>query len=203
MIRFRGMNAFLFAVAFAGCLFSCSHHVLTIDYTLPEGEQVLKGVVVSVDFQDGRSEKELLDGNAKRELRDFTGKVHFSVSQAGNSELVGIYDLEPVFVKTVARRLESMGAVVAPSGEAKMTVRIVLQDFRLRFEERTWKVSIGYETQLLAGGEVKARETVHGSAERVKIIGTADADKVAGELYSDVMNKLDFQELFKKAGYGA
>ena len=56
-----------------------------------------------------------------------------------------------------------------------------------------------YEANLTKDSQIIARETVRGSAERVKIIGSREAEKVVGDLFSDILNRLDIEKLFEQA----
>jgi hypothetical protein len=44
-----------------------------------------------------------------------------------------------------------------------------------------------------------AKESVNGSAERLKVMGKSDAEKILGELVSDMVNKLDVAKLLQQA----
>jgi hypothetical protein len=43
-------------------------------------------------------------------------------------------------------------------------------------------------------------ETITGNAQRLKTIGSGGAEKVISELVTDMANKLDIAELFRRAG---
>jgi hypothetical protein len=59
---------------------------------------------------------------------------------------------------------------------------------------------MGFEARLMKEGELLASQTISGQAERLKVLGRRDADKVMGEIFSDVVNRLDVPRLFQQAG---
>ncbi len=48
-------------------------------------------------------------------------------------------------------------------------------------------------------GRLLAMQSVNGSAERLKVMGKSDAEKVLAELLTDMVNKLDIAKLFQQA----
>jgi hypothetical protein len=75
-----------------------------------------------------------------------------------------------------------------------------LKEFKLDFGDRKWAAVVAYDALLLKDGAMLAQQAVNGSAERVKVIGKTDAEKVLGELLSDAINQMDLTGLFKQAG---
>ena len=76
----------------------------------------------------------------------------------------------------------------------------VLQEFSLDLVDRTWKVRLGYEVRLIKNGVLLSKQFATGEAERLKIIGTEQADAVVADLFVDVMNRLNVAKLFREAG---
>ncbi len=185
-----------------GALSCASKRDLYIYYQLPQSTLGLKGVSVGVDFQDQRPDTYFLTMAAAQEFYTFSGKFSFTVTQGTENETTGILDLPRVVTITLMKRLENLGAtVVAHPAPEHSIVRLVFHDFKLDYADRKWKIQMNYEAQLVSGGEIRAREIIKGSAERVQIIGTGDADKVVSELYNDMINQLNIEKLFQKAGY--
>ena len=54
-----------------------------------------------------------------------------------------------------------------------------------------------YQANLIRQNRFAAGETVTGSAERLRVVGSKDAELVIGELITDVVNRLNLSELFK------
>ncbi len=183
-------------------VFSCGPRpLLKINYKLPEKSETLSGNKIAIELQDQRSDQTSLDKNARHELKNFSGQFSYSVEKEDESRLIGVYDLSQIMKKTLKRRLESMGAeVVDTPVQTDPVLTIVLKEFFMTFKERVWEMKITYEAQLSRDQKILAREEVAGSGTRVKIVGRKDADKLIGEIYSDVMNQLDFIKLFTRAG---
>ena len=59
---------------------------------------------------------------------------------------------------------------------------------------------MNYQASLLKDGRFIATESVNGSAERLKLAGKSDAEKVLSELITDMVNKLDVTTIFQQAG---
>jgi hypothetical protein len=64
--------------------------------------------------------------------------------------------------------------------------------------DRKWVLRMSYQAGLTRQTGVVAEESVNGSAERVKVMGKTDAEKILGELVTDMVNKLDVATLFQK-----
>jgi hypothetical protein len=58
---------------------------------------------------------------------------------------------------------------------------------------------ISYEASLTQDTQLVAREVVTGSAERLKMIGSGGAEKVIGEIFTDMINRLNIERLFQQA----
>jgi hypothetical protein len=77
---------------------------------------------------------------------------------------------------------------------------ISLKKLTLDLREHKWKTDLNYDAVLSLPGHPTARENVHGSAERFRVIGRKGADTVLSEILTDVVNRLDLVKLFKNAG---
>ena len=58
---------------------------------------------------------------------------------------------------------------------------------------------MSYRANLLSNGRLLSKESVSGEAERLKVMGKSDAEKVLGELLTDMVNKLNLVKLFQQA----
>lgn len=174
--------------------------VIKINYQLPATSTALAGINTAVVFEDQRSDASILDKMARHEIRNFTGQFSYNLDMETESRKVGVYDLSTVMEKTLKERLTRMGANVldAPVGSDPV-IAILLKEFNLRFDDRVWIAAIRYEAQLKVDGKVLAREEVAGNGDRVKILGTGDADKLLSSIYSDVINQLNLDKMFKRA----
>jgi len=113
---------------------------------------------------------------------------------------LGIYELPSLFSEVFKRRLEQEGVeVVATGGKAEIEMRILLEDFLLDLVNKTWKVRMAYEGRLVRNGEILSRQRISGEAERLKLIGQKEADKMLGEFFTDAINRLDVVRLFQQS----
>ena len=177
-------------------------NVLSVHYQLPARPSDPIPRSVTLAFEDGRKTDAFLTPMARDELENFSNVYALTVSKRGGSgELKGAYELGPLFREILRVRLENAGLkVVAPGAKADAEFKLGLKEFKLDFGDRKWTARIAYDALLLRDGSMLAKQAVNGSAERVKIIGKTDAEKVLGELLSDTINQMDLTALFKQAG---
>jgi hypothetical protein len=135
-------------------------------------------------------------------LEGFSNAFALTVSRPGQSgELRGAFELAPLFREVLRARLEGAGIrVAAPGAAADAQLKFVLKEFRLDYRDRLWSSRMGYEALLVRDGATLSRQTVSGSAERPKIMGKSEAEKVVSELVTDTINQMDVAALFKQAG---
>ena len=79
-------------------------------------------------------------------------------------------------------------------------MEISLKDFRLDLKSRKWIFSMGYQLKLFKNGKLMASEKTSGDAERLKTLGSRDADKVISELVTEMVNRLDIVAFMRQAG---
>lgn len=196
-LGFRGWVAI--GILAAACAAS---NVLSVHYQLPAQPSAAIPRSVTLAFEDGRKTNAFLTPMARDELENFSNVYALTVSKRGGSgELKGAYELGPLFREILRARLENAGLkVVAPGAKADAEFKLGLREFKLDFGDRKWTAVVAYDALLLKDGSMLARQAVNGSAERVKIIGKTDAEKVLGELLSDTINQMDLTALFKQAG---
>ena len=58
---------------------------------------------------------------------------------------------------------------------------------------------MNYQASLLDSGILLSKESVSGEAERLKVLGKSDAEKILGELLTDTVNKLNLARLLQQA----
>ena len=76
---------------------------------------------------------------------------------------------------------------------------IALERFLLDLVHRNWTVTMSYEARVIKNGKVLASQMISGEAERLRLVGRGDADKVMGEIFTDLVNRLDVARLFQQA----
>ena len=198
----RRLFGFSVVAAMAMMFFSCAAQpLLRIEYELPPKTDVLSGVRVGVDVEDQRPDPELLDKSAKHELKNFSKDIAFSVLPGDETLSIAMYDLSTLVKTTLKKQLENMGAYVLDEpGPDDPVLKVILQSFLLTYAERTWYARVKYEAQLVKDQKVLAREIMDGKGERMKIIGRTEADRVVTDTYTDTMNQLHVEDLFRRAG---
>ena len=169
---------------------------------VPAKAAALAGKKAFLSVEDERKSKDFAGAGVKREFDHFSETISYSVQKGTKPVLkMGLYDV-PSLVKEAFRvRVESEG--VEPLSERRtdqVELVLALQDFSLDLVSRNWKVKFGYEVRLIKNGALLAKQFANGEAERLKLMGTEQADTVVGDLFADVMNRLNLAKLFRDAG---
>jgi len=183
-------------------LASCSNILhLNVDYRLPAATEALKGRKVFLVFDDIRTNKDVIGPRARAAYHGVSENV--SLSWAGgphSTSRVGVYELPALFTEVFKRRLKQAGAeVVTSRGGAEVEMWILLEDFLLDLDRKTWKARMTYEGRLVKDERILSRQRVGGEAERLRLIGQNEADRMLGEFFTDAINRLDFVRLFEQA----
>ena len=192
--------ALLIVTAIIGAC-SSDKQFLIIHYQLPAPSETLAGKKVQLAVTDARADKAFLSDNARKSLLSFNDTFSLVVlKQDGSGNLLGVYDLTALLSQIFSQRITNMGMQVVPTAEsADFKLEIKLKEFRLDLASRKWVANMNYQADLLKDGNVRAMETVSGSAERLQLLKKSDAEKVLGELLTDMANKLDLVRLFQQA----
>ena len=175
---------------------------LKVTYQLPMRSEALKGKKVFVGFEDARRSKDLIGKGAQKQYKNFSGNITLFFARGDEEGFkIGVYHVPALFKEVFKERLEHLGAEVVPERkESELEMMIVLKDLLLDLVDRDWIVTMDYEARLMKQGELLASRTISGQAERLKVLGRRDADRVMGEIFSDAVNRLDVPRLFQEAG---
>jgi hypothetical protein len=170
---------------------------LNVNYHLPSVTGDSKPKEVTLLFKDERGTKYILSESAENEFRSFSGKMSLSVTKpTGGSVPVGLYDPGTLFTEAFRRRFEANGIKVATiQKEGRTTITIVLKRFELDYSNRKWIVRIDYEAVVKKDNGPVYRHNINGEGERLKILGTEQADALMGEIFTDVINRLDLEKI--------
>jgi hypothetical protein len=171
-------------------------------YRLPPRKAELEDLKIFLSFEDRRANKDFLGPGAKADYKNFSENFSFSVA-TGTEEgfRIGVYDLPSLILETFKRRLEYSGITVLKEvGGEDAELVIILKEFRLDLVNRNWKFKMSYEAELEKDDTMLAKQMFTGEAERFKWIGTKEADTVVGETYTDLVNKLNVERLFRQGG---
>ena len=173
---------------------------INVNYRLPLSSHDLKGKKIFLELKDIRPVKTIFSEKAKTKFKNFTGLFLFSLPNRGKKNfVVGAFDLPSLFKTAFSRRLENMGIEVLTEPEkTEPVIEIDLKKFFLDLVDRKWVAEISYEVRLIKDNKLLARETISGNAERLKMLSQSDAEKVLGEIFTDVVNKVDFRKLFQQ-----
>ena len=183
-------------------LFACAPFpILNINYRLPIGTDELKGKKVFLAFEDARKVKKFIGAGARKEFENFSGHISFSLARGADPGFkIGVFEVPSLFKEAFRNRLENLGVEVTPEGARRgLGLVIVLKEFYLDLQSRRWKVGMGYEARLIKESSVLAKQMISGQGERVKLLGRGQADTVIGEIFTDLVNRLDVPRLFQQA----
>ncbi len=174
---------------------------LKVQYQLPSQSNALDGKKVILAVSDMRTKKTLLTENARTSLKDFNGTFSLVVlSEDGSGNLVGAYDLASLLMEVFQRRLKNAGVQTeAVADSALPELKIEITEFQLDYAHRKWITRMNYQASLLDNGRLLSKESVSGEAERLKVLGKSDAEKLVSELLSDTVNKLNLARLLEQA----
>ena len=183
-------------------LISCSAiYVMKVHYQVPFEEGGFKGKKLFLSLKDERKDKNILTKSAEKEVGSFSESFSFSWGHADKPGVsMGNYNLDGMFKEAFDKRLENLGVdVVEQGGDSQVELVIALKTFRVDLVVSTWKVTLEYEARLVKGGDVLARQFVQGQAERFKWLGRRELDKAVSEIFSDAVNHLDLERLYRLA----
>ena len=182
----------------AGC---AGRSYLIVDYEVPPTDQKLQGQTVRMVVKDLRSDPKIFTPVAAQEFKGFKDRYSLSWKlDDGQRVVVGEFDIENLFRKTFAKRLERMGILITADSQSYAPVfEIDLQKFKIDLRGRKWTADVKYEVNLSKDSNLIAREKIAGSAERLKIIGRKGADTVLSEIFSEIINRADIVKLFQQA----
>ncbi|MBW1887882.1 MAG: hypothetical protein JRI52_05965 [Deltaproteobacteria bacterium] len=174
---------------------------LNVEYRLPPKSDELKGKKVSLVFEDRRAVKDILGKGAQKDFKNFSGNISYSLARGKEKGFkIGLYTIPSLFMEVFKLRLENLGIEVVSEGEKDETaIVIVLKDLILDLINRKWVVTMDYEAGLVRDQKILARQMISGQGERLKLVGRGQADIVMGEIFTDMVNRLNVARLFQQA----
>ncbi|MFO7716324.1 hypothetical protein [Desulfosarcina sp.] len=197
----RFSNMALVFVAASICFACAQKSYIAVDYRLPAEPITLAGRTVFVETIDLRSDAEIFNKRAKDKFKHFTGLFALALDAPDSQQkVIGAYALPLLFETALKHRLQQLGVGLA--GEPSPTVptfRIKINCFDINLVGQKWLAEISYEASLTQDMQLTALEVVSGSAERMKLMGTGDAEKVISEIFTDMINRLNIERLFQQA----
>lgn len=190
------------AMIMAAMVSACaSKPFLKVQYQLPSSSKALTGERIALAISDRRNDDAFLSSKAKASIKNFNGTYSLVVLRDdGSKNLIGAYDLDSLLKEIFRHRLENEDVqVIATADKADASLEIQLKEFRLDIVDRKWVLRMSYQAELSKNGGLIARESVNGSAERLKLMGKSDAEKILGDLVTDMVNRLDVARLLQQA----
>lgn len=192
----------LIAMAVAVLTSACaSKPFLKVQYQLPSSSTALTGESLSLAISDRRNDDAFLSANASKSLKNFNGIYSLVVLRDdGSGNLIGAYDFDSLLREIFKQRLENEGLqVITGADNADASLEIIVKEFKLDLAGSKWLLRMSYQAGLSRNSGILAKESVNGSAERLKVMGKSDAEKILGELVTDIVNKLNVTGLFQQA----
>jgi len=196
-----GLQTMVLGLVMMGFCACAKKSYIDVDYRLPSAVDTLAGRTVLVETRDLRSDPEIFNQRAKEKFEHFTGLFSLALEQPDKRQsVVGAYELPLLFETALKRRLQKLGVVVAAERSANVPVfQIKINQFRINLLGQKWLADIGYEASLTQDTRLVARETVSGSAERLKVMGSGGAEKVISDIFTEMINRLNIERLFQQA----
>jgi hypothetical protein len=190
---------FIVVLFLSGC---AARTYLTVGYAPPPVSGQLAGQTVRLEVKDLRTDGATLTPSAAGALRGFRDRYRLAwVAGRDRQVAAGTHNLANLFAEAFRKRLTLMGAVVV--GETRPDIPLItvaIGDFTIDSKDRRWIVRAAYKATLSIESGRFADETVTGSAERLRIMGREGSDELTGEIFTEIVNRLDIAKLFRQTG---
>jgi hypothetical protein len=170
---------------------------VNVVYQLPEAYKGFPDRPVYLEVSDQRAEADIFSPDAKSAFRHFTGLFSLEViGTNGGSQMAGAYDLAGLFEEALRERFRRQGVTLldAPQADADRLM-VAVETFRIDLKQHKWIADVGYAVALHKPTGTVLTEKIRGNAERVKLMGKRDIEKVIGEIFSDTVNRLNLKRL--------
>lgn len=174
---------------------------LNVAYQLPEAYKGLPDQPVYLEVRDQRDGQDIFTPAAKKAFRHFTGLFSLEVIGAnGTSQMAGAYDLAGLFEEALRERLKRQGVTVldAPESEANR-LAVSVDTFSIDLQNHKWVANVDYAVGLHKPSGTIIKEKIRANAERLKLMGKGNIEKVIGEIFSDSVNRLNLKRLLDTA----
>ena len=172
-----------------------------VKYNSPESSSVLKGQKVNLQVLDGRDSKIFLSEKASNEFDMWDGSFALYDTPKKPKGEIQTYSLTDLIETVMIKRLESMGIVVVKDNPDGATLfEVTLNKLFLDLNDRTWVSDFSYEVKLTQDNQKTGKEKISGQAERTKVVGRGAGEILIGDIFTESINKLNIEKLFKNAG---
>ena len=175
---------------------------LKVHYRLPSPSKRLEGMKIVLVVRDRRQVPVIFGKGARGEYENFSGNISMNIVHHDGTGLeMGLYSPADMLREALRRRLENENVTVMPaSSRSGPRLEILLKRFVLDLVDRKWVATMAYDARIVRAGRVAATQSVEGQAERLKLLGRREANIVVGEIFTDMVNRLDVSGLLRKAG---
>ncbi len=197
--RLSASSAILAAVCLLAACASTDY--LPVRYQLPPAAADLNGKQVVLEVIDARTRESIFDPSMQADFRHFTGNFALRVARGDEQGMmVGALDLKGLFREAMVQRLKQAGVAVipAPAGAAPL-MTLTLTRFDLRQDSLKWYADIAYQAELSRIASLKATQNISGTEERLRVPGSKNLEKVLGDVFTTLINRLDLNRLFASA----
>jgi hypothetical protein len=144
----------------------------------------------------------MIGEGAEQEFQHFSGNISFSVVQDAEPQKMGVFDAPSLFREAFKERLEAAGIrVLSHWRKDRWEMEVALKTFFLDLKDGKWVVKMAYEARLFKDGRLLSSQSIEGQGERLKVIGRGQANIITGEVFTDMVNKLDLIRLFQQADF--
>ncbi|BBO85661.1 hypothetical protein DSCO28_62270 [Desulfosarcina ovata subsp. sediminis] len=192
---------FILVLVILGTFACTKQSYINVTYQLPASSDGLAGRTVFIETRDLRSDQEIFNAPAKKNFEYFTGLFSLSLEKPDTTAtMLGAYPLPRLFETAMKQRLAQLHVKVTDERSPNVPVfQIKINRFRINLDGQKWRADISYEANLSEDAHLVAREVVSGTAERVKIVGSGGAEKIIGEIFTEIINRLNVERLFQQA----
>ncbi len=172
-----------------------------VKYEPPAPSDSLKGQIVNLQILDGRDSKSFFSERAGKEFNLWDGKFALYNTPKKPKGEISSYPLTGLIETAMKKRLGAMGITVVKNNlDDTPLLEVTLNQFFLDLNDRTWESDFSYEVKLTGDNQKTAREKLSGQAERTKIMGRGAGEILVGDIFTESINKLNIEKLFKNAG---
>ena len=185
-----------------GMLFSCATiPILEVIYRPPPESDALKGLEIYLHVKDNREYINMIGEGAKEDFEHFSGNISFSVVQDTTPQKVGVFDAPSLFREAFKERLKQENIQVLNRWKkGGLEMEVALNTFFLDLKDGKWVVKMAYEARLFKDGRLFSSQIIEGQGERLKVVGRGQANVITGDVFTDMVNRLDLVRFFQQAG---
>lgn len=172
-----------------------------VKYDLPASSSQLEGQKIYLQVRDTRDSKIFLSEKARNEFTLWDDRFALYHTPKKPKGPIETYSLSGLIETAMKMRLENMGiTIVEDKTDDIPFFEVILHKFSLDLNDRTWVSDFSYEVNLARNQQKTSREMVSGQAERTKIMGRGAGEVLVGDIFTESINKLNIELLFKNAG---